>query len=110
RVPPAGSPPRLWSAVFVLAASLPPASSLLVLVRNWMNVPYWDQWDFVPLLQRAIEGHLGFADLWARHYEHRIPLSWLVKLAIARMTRCGVRYAYPPRLGFSALALPRLAP
>ena len=57
-----------------------------------VDVPQADQWDLVPLLQKAEAGHLTFADLYAQHNEHRIFFPKLIYLGLAHLTAWQVRY------------------
>jgi hypothetical protein len=40
-----------------------------------------DDWQFVPLLERAMNGTLTFKELWAPHDEHRLLLPRLIIIA-----------------------------
>ena len=39
-----------------------------------VNIPFMDDWQFVPLLEKAKNGTLTFQELWAPHDEHRLFL------------------------------------
>lgn len=52
----------------------------------YIDVPFWDEWLLLPLLQLNAEGRLGWAHLLAPHNEHRPVVSRLVLLALARLT------------------------
>lgn len=49
--------------------------------RNAVNVPFMDDWQFVPLLEKASQGELSFGDLWASHDEHRLLVPRIVIIA-----------------------------
>ena len=66
-----------WLAVTVPLLML--AFSLWIMREGWYNVPFWDQWDSVSLLNGSGPGLL--THLWRQHNEHRIPLQWLLCLA-----------------------------
>lgn len=51
--------------------------------RYALDFPYADQWDFVPTLDRALNGQLAWRDLWAQHNEHRLIFPRLLMLALA---------------------------
>ncbi len=60
---------------------------LWVIWTRTAQVPYWDEWAFVPLVLHADQGKLTLAELWAPHAGvHRIVLTRLVDLAIIRLT------------------------
>jgi hypothetical protein len=71
----------LWAAI--LAA---PAYILYCIAVRGVPVPYMDQWELVPLLQKMYTHHLQFADLWAQHNEHRILVPKVVMLILARLS------------------------
>lgn len=50
------------------------------------NLPYLDQWEFVPFLEKAFTGSLSFHDFWAQHNEHRILFPRLIMLGLAWLT------------------------
>lgn len=79
-------------AVPVALAAIPPALIVALVATQGVNVPWFDQWDFVPALLRGFEGRLSFSDLWANHNEHRLVLPKLVMLVLARLTDWDVRY------------------
>jgi len=73
------------------ASVIPPITAFVVLCRWGLNVPYWDDWDFVPVLRAAAEGHLGWQHFWAHHNEHRIVITRAVRLALAQLTQWDLR-------------------
>ena len=78
---------RLVAALTVAAAVLSP----VLLIQTWLpfaddlDVPHWDQWEMVPLLDAATTGTLSLADLFRQDGETRplVPRSVLVALALA---------------------------
>ena len=76
----------------LLAAAIPPITVARAVCRYGVNVPFADQWQFVPLLIDAVDGRLRWSALWAQHNEHRIVLPRLVMLALARPSRWDVRW------------------
>lgn len=42
-----------------------------------VNIPFFDDWAFVDLIDKYLSGSLTFQDLWAQHNEHR-PLTMKV--------------------------------
>ena len=57
-----------------------------VVGRYSVEVPFADQWELVPILEKSYQGELTFGDLWAQHNEHRIFFPRLIMLGLARMT------------------------
>jgi hypothetical protein len=74
-----------------ILALVPLAFLLCVVARYAVAVPYWDQWEFVPLLEKTYHGQLTFHDLWAQHNEHRILFPKIIMLALARLTGWNIR-------------------
>jgi hypothetical protein len=68
------------------------------------DVPWWDDWDLVPVLSG--EEPASAAWLWERHNEHRIPIPKLIHLALAAPSGADFRAApYLNAVGLSAGAL-----
>jgi hypothetical protein len=57
-------------------------AAVAFVARYGRDVPFWDEWDFVPELVGDRQAGLG--SLWAFHNEHRLPLALLVMLATWR--------------------------
>ena len=75
-----------------ILALVPLAFLIWVVVQYAVAVPYWDQWELVPLLEKTYHGELTFHDLWAQHNEHRIIFPQLIMLLLARLTRWNIHY------------------
>lgn len=69
----------VW-AVWVAAT----AGIVMLVLALGSNVPYWDDWLYVPVLTGHQPLSLGF--LWSLHNEHRIPLPRLVYLAVFHLS------------------------
>jgi hypothetical protein len=78
-----------WAAL--LAA---PVFILFAIFHFGVPVPYWDQWELVPLLEKAHDHTLTFADLWAQHNEHRIVLPLAVMLLLDCSTGWNIYYEF----------------
>ncbi len=65
----------------------PAAIAFNYIFRFGIDVPYWDQWEFVPLLGEVFEGRLPFRLLAAQANEHRILLPRVLMLLLAGLTR-----------------------
>ena len=61
-------------------------------IRYGVDIPWIDQWVFVPLLEKFYQGHVTFYDLWQQHNEHRIFFPRIVFLVLARLTHWNIRY------------------
>ena len=52
--------------------------------RYGITVPFWDEWEFVPVLEKFHNHTLTLADFWAQHNEHRIFFPKIMMLLMAR--------------------------
>ena len=85
--------PRRFSGLILLMLALIP---LLVLASNvakyHVDVPFWDQWNFVPLLGKSYEEGITFRDLWDQHNEHRLLFPRLIMLGLAHASRYNIAW------------------
>src|ERR1700740_3081887 len=67
------------------------------------NVPYWDEWNMVPVLvgDQPVDAHW----LWSEHNGHRIPLPRLLLLGLYKLTGSDFRAG----MYFNVFALGALA-
>ena len=75
-----------------ILALVPLAFLIWVVVHYAVAVPFMDQWDMVPLLEKTYHGELTFHDLWAQHNEHRPVFPQLIMLLLARLTHWNIHY------------------
>ena len=84
-------PPRQWLLLFAL-----PLVNLLLLTylvfHYAIDVPDWDQWAFIPFLDKAFRHQLTFRDFWAQHNEHRLLFPRLVMLVCAIWSHWNIRW------------------
>lgn len=50
-----------------------------------VDVPFWDEWALLPMLQKSFTGELTWAELFEQHNEHRIFFPRLLYIAIAHL-------------------------
>ena len=93
------------TAVVLLFSLVPPLSVLWLVSTQGVDVPYWDQWDFLPLIAKAQEGELTLQDLWQPHNEHRLFFPKLIMLALAWLTDWNIRAELLTNWVLAALAL-----
>ncbi|MBX3179028.1 MAG: hypothetical protein KF886_16860 [Candidatus Hydrogenedentes bacterium] len=60
--------------------------------RYTLDFPYADQWDFVPLLEKAFAGELSWRDFLAQHNEHRLVFPRLLMFVLALVSDWDVRW------------------
>jgi len=58
-----------------------------------VNVPYWDQWNLVPVyLEKLYNSNLSFFDLLAQQNESRLFFPLIIMLTLAQLTHYNVLY------------------
>jgi hypothetical protein len=79
--------------VILLAVALIPIISMIsMLARYSVNAPFWDQWEYVFLIDKFHAGTLTIADLWAQHNEHRMIFPRIVTIGLSEFTNYNIRY------------------
>jgi hypothetical protein len=63
-----------------------------VVAQYAVDVPYQDQWELVPLLEKMYHGELTFHDLRMQHNEHQIIFPIIIMLVLARGTAWDIHY------------------
>jgi hypothetical protein len=79
-------------SLLLLLTLVPFLCLVLTVVKYAVPVPLWDQWQFVPLIEKSFRGELTISDLWAQHNEHRIFFPKLIMLILARLTSWDIRF------------------
>jgi hypothetical protein len=99
--------PNLSKRLFPVAAVLVVAAPVLYLVfevvRRWVDVPWWDDWEFYWLVQRDRAGTLTFMDFYGQHNEHRILWPNLVMFGLASISQWDTRVQVAFSLTIAAL-------
>ena len=95
--------PAIGRALLVLIGLLPAMALLADIHRFAVNVPFMDDWQFVPLLEKAKNGTLTFQELWAPHSEHRLLLPRII--IIASMFATGGNYRAQSYITFAVVAV-----
>lgn len=77
----------------ILTLAVMPVGIMLARIGLYgLAFPYWDEWRFAEVLQKAYAGQAGFIDFWAQHNEHRILFPRLLMYAMARLTHWDVTW------------------
>jgi hypothetical protein len=98
--------------MWLLLALVPLLALVLGVAFFSVNVPVWDDWSMVPLLQKAYAGTLSFTDLWEPYTQHRMVLPRLLAVANAHLTGWNLRWQMALSLGLAVglwLVLIRMA-
>lgn len=56
-----------------------------------IDIPYWDQWVYIPIFDLYLEGKLTFYDLWQQHLDHRLFFPRLIMLISGIVTDWNTR-------------------
>jgi len=83
-----------FAALLYCAAGIPPLLVAWAVVQHGVNVPWWDDWQLIPLLAASARGEPYAHLLWAQHNEHRPLLPNLAMLALARWTHWNLWYGF----------------
>jgi hypothetical protein len=72
-----------WRNFLLLVAAFLPAILTGLLVQRFaVNVPVWDDWERVRLIEKFEEGEMTVGDLYASHIEHRMVIPRIVMLML----------------------------
>jgi len=85
-------PPRLVQRIVFCLTLLPPGVLALLIFKYSVDLPQWDQWDYVPFFEKLSRGALTFADLFAQVNEYRQFFPNLIFVMLGWLTRWDVRY------------------
>lgn len=69
---------------------LPLVFTFFFVYRFGLTIPYYDQWELVPLLEKMHNHTLTFVDLWKQHNEHRIIFPKILMLLLARLSNWNI--------------------
>lgn len=72
-----------WPAFWVGLILVPPLFLLFLIFLYGVDVPLWDSWDFIPVIDKFYAGKLTFRDLYSQHNEHRLFFPRLIMLWMA---------------------------
>ena len=93
----------------MLVALLPPLCTSWHVLRNAVNVPFWDHWALASLMVTQAQERLDWSELAAPHNGHRILLPRLAFLGLSALSSWDVRWEQAASLAFAAASLALLA-
>ncbi len=83
-----------WAAVLrvlpLALALVPLAVAVWAAARYTVDIPWMDEWELVPLVERSYQGTLSLRDLWLLHNEHRFVFPRLILIGLVRATHWNV--------------------
>jgi hypothetical protein len=81
--PPKAFGPPAFKRLLVILLILSPAILEAIYIRLFgVNVVSWDQWDFVPFIEKLFSNNLSVYDLFQQHNEHRLFFPRIIMLAL----------------------------
>src|SRR5450755_3570338 len=86
--------------LLALVAAIPVACAIYYVNSFSVDVPYYDEWQFVPMIDRWLSGLLTWKDLLKHHNEHAILVHRITVLACASLARWNIRIEYFVGVGF----------
>ena len=75
----------------IVLAFIPAFALLWLVVQNWVNIPFWDEWGVTVQFKALMEGHLDFHTLILQHNESRKLFPRLVMLGLAQWDHWDIR-------------------
>ena len=87
---------RVRSVLGLAAFVAPAAAAALFVVRFGVDVPAWDEWLFVPFLERVAHGQATLDDWLAPHNEHVV--------LVPRLLLAGLAFTFGWNIWFGLLA------
>jgi hypothetical protein len=81
---------KLLGLAILILTLLPPLILVVNVAKYHVDVPFWDQWNFVPLLGKSYQEGVTFQDLWGQHNEHRLLFPRLIMLGLAHASRYNI--------------------
>lgn len=79
--------PRSLTRLIYVGYLIPAIVILGCVWQFYVNVPYMDQWELVPLFEKVIHGQANWGDFFARHNEHRIVVPRLIIIALGLVSQ-----------------------
>ncbi|MGD0785814.1 MAG: hypothetical protein ABR969_08355 [Sedimentisphaerales bacterium] len=73
-----------------IAILLPPIFICFFVYKYGITVPFCDQWELVPLLERMYNHTLALADLWSPHNGHRLLFPKILMLFLAYLSNWNI--------------------
>jgi hypothetical protein len=81
---------KIKKVIFTVAIILPPVLILFFVYEFGITIPYMDQWELVPLLEKMHNHTLTFSDLWIQHNEHRIFFPHFIMLFLGNLSNWNI--------------------
>ena len=87
----AGFSKRHQISLLLVLAVLPAVFLIAAINRHGVDVPFADEFTFVPFLEKAEKQSLTFSDLYAQHNEHRYVIPRILIIALTKLADGNLR-------------------
>lgn len=67
-------------------STIPFVVTFYLILTYGVNIPFFDDWAFVDMIDKFLSGSLTFQDIWAQHNEHRPVTMKVVRLISVALT------------------------
>lgn len=75
---------------YIALTALPLGVLIALICYYAVDIPAWDEWEIVTLVDKFYSGTLTFRDIFAQHNEHRIILGKIIMLANVVLTHWNI--------------------
>lgn len=83
---------RSTYALVVCLAIIPAALILTLILKYGVDVPYWDEWQYVTFFEKFSQSTLSLSDLFAQQNEYRQFFPNLIFVGLGWLTKWNKRY------------------
>ena len=83
-----------YQHLFIIVVSLifiPSIVTLSYIKYFGVNVPWLDEWNYLPIIDKFLSGTITFSDLWSQHNEHRLVILNILVPLLASVTHYNVK-------------------
>ena len=75
-----------------LISILPFVLLITMIMKYYVDVPFWDQWLFIDTLKKYYNESLTLKHLWTQHNEHRLIFPRILMFLLARISGWNILY------------------
>lgn len=83
---------KLTCALAVSLAIIPGGLLLILILKYGVDIPYWDEWQYVSFFEKFSQGTLTLSDLFAQQNEYRQFFPNLIFVGLGWLTKWNKRY------------------
>ncbi len=83
---------KLTCALAVSLAIIPGGLLLILILKYGVDIPYWDEWQYVSFFEKFSQGTISLSDLFAQQNEYRQFFTNLIFVGLGWLTKWDKRY------------------